>query len=64
MENNDRLLSLMKEVVELALEAQEKRKRHREGKLSDAEVSQFSRDNETKFNDVQRQIKEEMGKMS
>jgi hypothetical protein len=62
MENNDRLLSLMKEAVELVLEAQEKRKGHREGKISEAEARHLLSDNEVQFNNVQRQIKEEMGK--
>ncbi len=64
MGNDDRLLLLMKEAVALALEAQKKRKGQREGKISDAEASHFLRDNAMKFDDVQRQIKEEMGKRS
>jgi len=62
MENNDRLLSLMKKAVAMARESQEKRKEHREGKISVAEASQFLKDFENKFNAVQRQISEEMKK--
>ncbi|MGE5799898.1 MAG: hypothetical protein ACM337_06180 [Syntrophaceae bacterium] len=62
MENNDRLVSLMKKAVELVQQAQVKRKELREGNMSDAEASQFLRDNAMNFNEVQRQIKEEMGK--
>ncbi len=62
MENNDRLLSLMKKAVEMVRESQEKRKKHREGKMSDAEAIQFSKDFENKFNAVQQQISEEMKK--
>jgi len=62
MENNDRLVSLMKKAVELVQQAQVKRKELREGNMSDAEASQFLRDNAMKFNEVQRQITEEMGK--
>jgi hypothetical protein len=62
MENNDRLVSLMKKAVELVQQAQVKRKELREGNMSDAEASQFLKDNAMKFNEVQRQIKEEMGK--
>ena len=62
MENDDRLVSLMKKAVELVQQAQVKRKELREGNMSDAEASQFLRDNAMKFNEVQRQIKEEMGK--
>ncbi len=52
----------MKKAVELVQQAQVKRKQLREGNMSDAEASQFLRDNAMKFNEVQRQIKEEMGK--
>jgi hypothetical protein len=62
MENDERLVSLMKKAVELVQQAQVKRKQLREGNMSDAEASQFLRDNAMKFNEVQRQIKEEMGK--
>ena len=62
MENNDRLVSLMKKAVELVQQAQVKRKELREGNMSDAEASQFLRDNAMNFNEVQQQIKEEMGK--
>jgi hypothetical protein len=62
MENNDRLLPLMKKAVELMRESQEKRKEHREGKISDAEANQFLKDYAEKFNEVQRQISEEMKK--
>jgi hypothetical protein len=60
MENNDRLLSLMNKAVELMRESQEKRKEHREGKISDAEATQFLKDYAEKFSEVQREIKEEM----
>jgi len=60
MENNDRLLSLMNKAVELMRESQEKRKEHREGKISDAEATQFLKDYTEKFSEVQRKIKEEM----
>ena len=62
MENNDRLLSLMKKAVEMVRESQGKRKEHREGKISDTEASQFLKDFENKFNTVQQQISEEMKK--
>lgn len=62
MENNDRLQSLMKKAVAMARELQEKRKEHREGKISVAEVSQFLKDFDYKFNAVQQQISEEMKK--
>jgi hypothetical protein len=62
MENNDRLLSLMNKAIELMRESQEKRKKHREGKISDADANQFSKDYVEKFNEVQRQISEEMKK--
>ena len=62
MENEDRLVSLMKKAVELVQQAQVKRKELREGNMSDEEAGQFLRDNAMKFNEVQRQIKEEMGK--
>jgi hypothetical protein len=62
MENNDRLLSLMNKAVELMRESQEKRKEHREGKISDAEASQFLKDYDDKFNAVQQQISEKMKK--
>lgn len=62
MENNDRLLSLMKKAVEMVRDSQEKRKEHREGKISDSEASQLFKDFENKFNSVQRQISEEMKK--
>ena len=62
MGNNDRLLSLMKIAVELMRESQEKRKEHREGKISNAEASQFLKDYANKFNAVQQQISEEMKK--
>jgi hypothetical protein len=62
MENNDRLLSLMNKAVELMRESQKKRKEHREGKISDAEASQFLKDYAKKFNEVQLQISEEMKK--
>ncbi|HET6490855.1 MAG TPA: hypothetical protein VFG28_13960 [Syntrophales bacterium] len=62
MENNDRLLSLMNKAIELMRESQEKRKECREGKISDAEASQFLKDYSEKFNEVQRQIGEEMKK--
>jgi hypothetical protein len=62
MENNDRLLSLMKRAVELMRESQEKRKEHREGKISNAEARQILKDNADKFNAVQQQISEEMKK--
>jgi hypothetical protein len=62
MENHDRLLSLMKKAVEMVRESHEKRKEHREGKISDAEASQFLKDFENKFNAVQQQISEEMKK--
>jgi hypothetical protein len=60
MENNDRLLSLMNKAVELMRESQEKRKEHREGKISDEEATQFLKDYAEKFSEVQREIKEEM----
>ena len=62
MENNDSLLSLMNKAVELMRESQEKRKEHREGKISDAEANQFLKDYAEKFTEVQRQISEEMKK--
>ena len=62
MENNDRLLSLMKRAVELMRESQEKRKEHREGKISTAEASQLLKDNANQFSAVQQQIGEEMKK--
>jgi len=62
MENNDRLLPLMKKAVELMRESQETRKEHREGKISDAAANQFLKDYAEKFNEVQRQISEEMKK--
>ncbi len=62
MENNDRLLSLMRRAVELIRESQEKRKEHREGKISSEEASQFFKDNAHQFNAVQQQISEEMKK--
>jgi hypothetical protein len=62
MENNDRLLSLMNKAVELMRESQEKRKARREGKISDAEASQFLKDYAEIFNEVQRQIGKEMNK--
>jgi len=62
MENDGRLVSLMKKAVELVQQAQVKRKELREGNMSDTEANQFLRDNEMKFNEVQRQITEEMGK--
>jgi flagellar biosynthesis regulator FlaF len=62
MENHDRLLSLMNKAIELMRESQEKRREHREGIISDAEVNQFLKDYAEKFNEVQRQISEEMKK--
>ncbi len=62
MENNNRLLSLMKSAVELMRESQEKRKELREGKISNAEASQFLRDHTDKFNEVQQKISEELKK--
>jgi hypothetical protein len=62
MGNNDRLLSLMKVAVELMRKSQEMRKEHREGKISNAEASQFLKDYANKFNAVQQQISEEMKK--
>ena len=60
MDNNDRLLSLMNKAIELMRESQEKRKEHREGKISDAEAMQFLKDYAEIFSEVQREIKEEM----
>jgi hypothetical protein len=60
MENNGRLLSLIKKAVELMRESKEKRKDHQEGKISDADASQFFRDYDKKLTEVQRQISEEM----
>jgi hypothetical protein len=62
MENNDRLLSLMNKAVELMRESQGKRQACREGKISNAEASQFLKDYAEKFNEVQQQIGEEMKK--
>jgi hypothetical protein len=62
MENHDRLLSLMNKAIELMRESQEKRREHREGKISDAEANHFLKDYAEKFNEVQRQISEEMKK--
>jgi hypothetical protein len=62
MGDRDRLLSLMKTAVELMRESQEKRKEHREGKISDAEAKQFLEDYTDKFNAVQQKISEEMKK--
>jgi hypothetical protein len=62
MENDDRLLSLMNKAVELMRESQEKRKEQRDGKISGAEASRFLKDYADKFNEVQRQIGEEMKK--
>jgi hypothetical protein len=62
MGNNDRLLSLMKIAVELMRESQEMRKERREGKISNAEASQFLKDYANKFIAVQQQIGEEMKK--
>ncbi len=63
MKNNDRLLSLMKRAVELMRESQQKRKELREGKISNAEASQFLRENTDQFNAVQQKISEEMKKV-
>ena len=52
----------MNKAVELMRESQEKRKEHREGKISDAEANQFLKDYAEKFTEVQRQISEEMKK--
>jgi DnaJ-domain-containing protein 1 len=62
MGDRDRLLSLMKTAVELMRESQEKRKEHREGKISDAEAKQFLKDYTDQFNAVQQKIGEEMKK--
>jgi hypothetical protein len=62
MENNNRLLSLMKKAVELMRESKKKRKEHQEGKISDAEASQFLNDYAKIFDEVQQQISEEMKK--
>jgi hypothetical protein len=62
MEDNKILLSLMKEAVELMRESKAKREEHREGKISDAESSQFFRYYVRKLNEVQQQISEEMKK--
>ncbi len=62
MENNDRLVSLMKKAVELVQQSQVKRKELREGNMSETEASQFLSDNAMKFSEIQRQITEEMGK--
>ena len=62
MDNHDRLLSLMNKAVELMRESQVKRREHREGKISDAEASQFLKDYADEFNAVQQQISEEMKK--
>ncbi len=63
MKNNDRLLSLMKRAVELMRESQQKRKELREGKISNAEASQFLRENTDQFYAVQQKISEEMKKV-
>jgi Flp pilus assembly protein TadB len=63
MENNDRLLSLMKEAVKLMRKSQERRKEHREGKISDAESSQSLKDYDERFHKVQQQISEELKKV-
>lgn len=60
MEHNDRLLSLMKQAVDLVRDAQEKRKELREGKITGAEASQFLKEWENEFNAVQNRIGEEM----
>jgi hypothetical protein len=62
MEDNARLMSLMKRAVELMRTSQEKRREHREGKISDAEASLFLKEYADKFNAVQQQIMEEMKK--
>ena len=62
MENDARLLSLMKRAVELMRASQEKRREHREGKISDAEASRLLTEYADKFNSVQQQIMEEMKK--
>ena len=62
MEDNARLMSLMKRAVELMRASQEKRRDHREGKISDAEASRFLKEYADKFNSVQQQIMEEMKK--
>lgn len=60
MEHNGRLLSLMKQAVELVRGAQEKRKELREGKITDEEASRFLKEWEIEFNAVQKDIGEEM----
>ncbi len=62
MEDNARLLSLMKRAVELMRASQEKRKQHREGMISDAEASHYLKEYADTFNCVQQQIMEEMKK--
>ena len=62
MESNARLLSLMKEAVDLMRASQEKRKKHRQGEISDAEASHLLKEYAERFNHVQQQIMEEMKK--
>lgn len=62
MEHHQKLMSLMKRAVTMMRESQEKRKEHREGKLSSAELNEFLVDYAEKLQEVQRQISEEIRK--
>ena len=62
MEYNGRLLSLMKEAIELMRKSQERRKQLREGRTTDVESSESLQDYAERFHRVQQQISEEMKK--
>ena len=62
MENNQKLMSLMRQAVTMMRESQEKRKEHREGRLASAELDEFLCDYAEKLQEVQRQIGEEIKK--